>query len=585
MIKKTCFLIALIFSFNQSYAESQNEQSFPKLKSSHELANIDHNLKNQILNNTSFKFFVKQEGLEDKFPSGFLELNPQIKAYRLNWNLNEQFLLIDWNSNVSRFYTLIYKNNGHWLDATLENPISDYTEQVQLVDGEIVIKSMQQEHRCNLVSKELSLLLKEPPKVPFTSVCGGALWLKRTSVAYKSSIEGVTDLLRTTGSAGEGAINLYKSLFGKNGESAEQLGSFSGKVQSSLVLSNSKELNKIKISVPNLGISIEENGRKKEDKVLFSGKWYKSFYDKYNARWVSALYPSHYDISGPGANKLVYLMAFDLDKDFLINYGTGVDHPNLKWSGRPKVERVGSGPDGFSDDSIVKRSTMVSPWQSTRSIAVFSGGFKREHSAFRVGERSLKNGGYHYGFAEGGIVRSKIQEGLATIWRSKNGEVNLGVWDESLNKKQSEFGFIRQNGLLLIENNSPTENVKNMLAGNWSGNAQGDIATMRSAFCLAKTLENKKIGIYAVFSLSTPEVMAQTLSALGCKEALQLDMNSPQLTYGAFIYGTNYSYEEKDKKQILYEPLMLSMVEESAMEWGRFVSAPDSRDFFVIYKK
>lgn len=589
MIKKINFVIALnVLWLSQSYAEYKNYEIPPKLKVTQELsAQTDIKLKSGIFDFYSFKLFVKNEGLENRFPNGFLELNSQIKAYSLypgDNHFNEQFLLIDWNSNISRFYTLLYKFQGKWLDATLENPISDYTELVQLSNGEIIIKSLHEQYRCNLIGKEVVSLLKEQPKAPFTSICGGAMWMKVTFGAYKSNVESVTDLLRTTGGAGEGVINVYKSFFGQNGEDAQLLGTSLDRGTNSLVLKNSQEPKKIKINVPNLGISISEDGKQKVDKSLFSGKWYKSFHDKYDSRWTSALYPSHYEISGVGSDKLVYLMAFDLDKDFLMNYGTGVDHPNLKWSGRPKVDKNSSGPDGFSDDSIVKRSTMVAPWLSTRSIAVFSGGFKREHSAFRVGERSIKNGGYHYGFSEGGVVRSKIHDGLATIWRSKNGEIKLGKWNERLGEEQSEYGFIRQNGLLLVENNSPTENVKNMLSGNWSGNAQGDIATMRSAFCLATNNQNKKIGVYAVFSLATPELMAHTLSAIGCKEALQLDMNSPQLTYGAFIYGTNYVYGEKPGKQVLYEPLMLSMVEQ-ASDWGRFVSKADSRDFFVIYKK
>ena len=45
----------------------------------------------------------------------------------------------------------------------------------------------------------------------------------------------------------------------------------------------------------------------------------------------------------------------------------------------------------------------------------FTGGFKREHGAFRYGDLAQKNHGSHYGFVENGVVFSKLQPGLATI--------------------------------------------------------------------------------------------------------------------------------------------------------------------------
>jgi hypothetical protein len=54
---------------------------------------------------------------------------------------------------------------------------------------------------------------------------------------------------------------------------------------------------------------------------------------------------------------------------------------------------------------------MVSPTLVKRTVATFTGGFKREHGAFKYGDFASRNRGSHYGFLEEGVVFSRPQPG------------------------------------------------------------------------------------------------------------------------------------------------------------------------------
>ena len=71
---------------------------------------------------------------------------------------------------------------------------------------------------------------------------------------------------------------------------------------------------------------------------------------------------------------------------------------------------------------------LISPENARRTVATFTGGFKRIHGAFKFGEFASKNYGSHYGFLENGVVFSKLQPGLATVFVLDDGSIQMKTW-------------------------------------------------------------------------------------------------------------------------------------------------------------
>ena len=153
------------------------------------------------------------------------------------------------------------------------------------------------------------------------------------------------------------------------------------------------------------------------------------------------------------ASALDYLIAFDLGA-YDLGFILGTDHPRVDWSPRPpdavRDDRL-PGPDGIGTPAPLITTGMVSPKLVGRTVAAFTGGFKREHGAFRYGDLADRNHGSHYGFIEAGVVFSKLQPGLATLYRLDDGTVHMGTWSEADDRLLARIEFARQNGVPLIE--------------------------------------------------------------------------------------------------------------------------------------
>ena len=76
------------------------------------------------------------------------------------------------------------------------------------------------------------------------------------------------------------------------------------------------------------------------------------------------------------------------------------------------------GTDGIGNLEPLVRTGLLDPRQVPRAVATFTAGFKRRHGAFHFSELARRNHGSHYGFVEQGVVRSRLQPGLATavVW-------------------------------------------------------------------------------------------------------------------------------------------------------------------------
>jgi hypothetical protein len=219
-------------------------------------------------------------------------------------------------------------------------------------------------------------------------------------------------------------------------------------------------------------------------------------------------------------------------------------------------------------------------------VVVFTGGFKRTHGAFKQGELGLKNHGSHYGFVENGVVFSKLQPGLATIFALDDGSIDMKTWGEADNTFLSRIKHARQNGVPLVEFDEASQSpvpgrlVGRWGPGNWSGSEDLKLRTIRAGAAVQNSA-GKQFLIYAVFSAATPSAMARVFQAYRCRYAMLLDMNALEHTYLA-VYRPSDSH-------VAIEHLIKGMSVLDKSSGGqlvpRFVGYPDNRDFFYVMRR
>src|SRR5476651_324513 len=494
-------------------------------------------------------------------PAPFLALQPMAQTQKAVFADGAHGELLDVNESVGRWYLLsVQEADGVRRIAHLDAGVENASKLTIAAQG-LSVERNGQSRICPLGNKGDRDLVFSDAGRPFGLVPACGVWIRGSATGSKSTLEAATDLLRSTGSAGEAIINLQKNLFAHSGDSAE---SAEGPVARSSTqgppaptFASAPEA----IAAPNLSIAVPGGNN-----AVKPGAWMPAA-DAPNV-WVSVASPN---LAGGADSALVYLMAIDLNA-FHGHYAVGVDHPMLNWSDRAPGPHTGPGPDGFSQIMPLRREGMVPPWEQAGVGMVFAGGFKREHSAFKRGPRAAANHGSHYGFVEAGVVLSPLQPGLATLWQRLGEPVKMGPWSAEEQKRGVDgLIFARQNGLPLVTGGQLGSDLSAFSAtGNWSGNHEGKPETMRSAVCLIGQGKAQFLA-YAVFSSAEPQEMGKLLKAYGCQEAMQLDMNAPELTYGALIVR-----DEKGAPKAA--PLLSSMGR--GPSGGRFVNTPDTRDFF-----
>ncbi len=288
------------------------------------------------------------------------------------------------------------------------------------------------------------------------------------------------------------------------------------------------------------------------------------------------------------ADALVYLVAFDLS-NLDVGFTLGTDHPRLGWSAHMRDElRIPGlpGPDGIDTSAPLARTGMMSPAIEARAVAAFTGGFKREHGAFRQGALAQRNRGSHYGFVEQGVVFSTPAAGLATVYVLTDGTVGMKTWTESDSALLPRLRDARQNGVALLETDAaggaPAVGalVDQWGPGNWSGSAQGQLRTLRAGACLLAQ-GPKRYLVYGYFSTATPPTMARVFQAYGCGYAMHLDMNALEHTYLALY--------TRQGPRIAVEHLVKGMAvldrQKGAELLPRFRAFPDNRDFFYVLRR
>ncbi len=508
--------------------------------------------------------------------------------------------LYNLNPRINRWYVLRLEwGVGQPVMVHLENPAPRH--QVIALDEEsrrgLIVRLDLNAFPCELWSKSTTSALDQAraTRSNYSPICDGRIYVRNKSTGYRTTRELVVDFLRDRVWGGEKVITLTKSLLFRDQylERADLRKVVGGRRISSLGPRNAlvnPDMTEAQAVPRGLGIEIDTPTPGSMD----FGGWYPV--RNLPGIHVSVLRPgdvdapllrSHEDRVRPldevEAQALVYLIAFDLGR-YEFGFETGTDHPRVGWSERSAIKQPElAGPDGFNSSEPLVRTGIVNPIHIPRTVATFTGGFKRSHGAFRYGQLAEQNRSSHYGWIQSGVVFSTLQPGLATLLVLDSGDIAMKTWTADDQPLLRSIRHARQNGVPIIERDTssgrsiPGALVGNWRAGNWSGSASGQLRTVRGGACLQDTTSGRFL-IYAYFSSVTPSAMARVFQAYECQFAMLLDMNALEHTYAA-VYHVQQSnvgvqhlvkgMEEVDRKV-------------GELTVPRFIGYPDSRDFFYI---
>ena len=514
-------------------------------------------------------------------------------------------VLINLNPTVSTWYLLkVVSQSGSEAFYHLENP-EPRSRRLILDPGyafgiEILDKTAR--FPCNLFGGSPTNYLDQAKTsgLIYAPLCDSRVYLRNPAKGHRTSLETAAEFLRNQVWGGETVITLFHHLLadshrdtGEMQASGLKAENPDGLVVPVAAIIESKYTNRV-ITAGNLGLELE----KPEPRGLRPGTWYSA---KGNPGvYVTVIEPGLIDatiLSGRTTSvspldnveswALCYLVAFDLER-FDIGYGEGTDHPGVYWSRhiQPEIENPKlPGPDGIGTISPLVATGLISPASTQRVVATFAGGFKREHGAFKFGEFASKNSGSHYGFVVDGVVLSKLQPGLATIFVLNDGSLHMRTWRVEDDQNLRNVKYARQDGVPLIEFDEragsavPGRWVNNWGAGNWSGSEDMKLRTIRSGLALQWS-GKKQFLMQAVFSDATPSAMARVFQAYQCRYAMLLDLNALEHTYLAL-----YRHEGP---RVIVDYLINGMeqVEKSDARGAlpRFVGYPDNRDFFYVMR-
>jgi hypothetical protein len=510
------------------------------------------------------------------------------------------------NPRINRWYVLALDWQGKE-GATyfhVENPAP--LHQTLLLDRDtrrgLLVRTDLDEFACELWSARAAEPLEQARRsgLSYASLCDGRLYLRNQSTGYRTTRELVTEFLRDRVWGGEKIIGIVKDRLARDAH----LESSSARPTAAQIAESAKgplpalmdaAQSGLRPLPAGLGIELDAPTR---GGVAF-GQWYA-------AKAASGAYISVMQAGLSAASRLtgyrdrvkpldsiessaiVYLAAFDL-ADHLLGFEVGTDHPRVGWSERslPQVrDSELRGPDGIDSIAPLVATGIVNPLDVSRTIATFTGGFKRSHGAFRYGELSQKRRGSHYGWVQNGVVFSSLQPGLATLLVRDTGKVEMLTWQAGDERSLAGIAHARQNGVPIIESLAasgeavPGSLVGNWGAGNWSGSAEGEQRTVRGGICLQDS-EAGRFLIYGYFSSVTPSAMARVFQAYQCEYAMLLDMNALEHTYLAL-----YRVEDSAiKVQHLVKGMEAVDRTVRGVSVPRFLGYPDNRDFFYVLKR
>lgn len=542
-----------------------------------------------IIDFQRFKTVEEQELLEGGKAVGKLSLT------NLNPNINVWFLL-----------AVKYADGKKEERLHLENP-DPRNQAVSVAHGKngLAITAAGGAANCDVWSADFQEDVKKARDSgnAFGPVCDGKLYVRVKVDGRKTSKEWVVEFLRENVWGGESITsfvkdNIFKDKFlissdTQDGSDSAQKHKDDAAGPRNAAIDARFEAQAIE---PNqLGITV----KREDNKKFLLGRWYENPSNR--GVFVSAIIPekidgkmleSHLGLVGKldqvEAAAVDYVVGFDMSK-FDIGFAIGTDHPAVGWAARTPADQIDKnvgGPDGFGDWSPLVTSGMINPNLTKSIAAVFTGGFKRDHGAFKWGALASANNGSHYGFVESGVVFSRLNPGLSTLVGYKDGSIDMKTWTEADDARLKDVVFARQNGVPLIQvdeatgESRPGDEVKNWGAGNWSGSSDSRFRTLRAGLCLQENA-GKKFLLYGYFSSVTPATMARVFQSYGCKYAMHLDMNALEHTYLSVFPSVG--------KNVTNEHLVSGMkgVDKSFQDKTipRFIGFPDNRDFFYLWRK
>lgn len=437
---------------------------------------------------------------------------------------------------------------------------------------------------------------------PFVGLCKGAIYLRNRIDGYRTTKEWVTEFLRAQVWGGETITNLVKETVFKDSYLITSDPKTKRSNQGEESLSQGPQPAQLGPTFRGMQLPAAELGLtlgSAQDGNMELGRWYRSRLQ--NGVYVSLIEPRAIDpeilksygsyVKGLDAIEMeavAYLVAFDMN-EFDLGFALGTDHPAVGWSERvlPEVKNNAlKGPDGFETADPVVRTGLLPPFLSERLVGIFTGGFKRDHGAFRWGDLSRKNYGSHYGFMENGVVLSSMQPGLSSLIVFNDGRVEIKTWTPADSLRQGDMRFVRQNGVPILEWSDekklgiPGQYVSNWTLGNWSGSQDKKFRTLRAGVCQIQQ-EQKNFVVYGYFSSMTPSAMARVFQAYQCNYAMHLDMNALEHTYMTL-------YQRGKGSELTPQHLIKGMKvldERFKGNVPRYIGYPDNRDFFYFLKK
>jgi hypothetical protein len=515
--------------------------------------------------------------------------------------------LINLNPHINRWFLLQLSQDGE-ASAQSYHLFNPFPQRQQVFLGEkspdgLILAEDSKTVSCQLW-KPLSggvLDAARRPQQVYAPLCKERLYLRNPVKGHRTAIEAVTDFLRDNLPGGDAIVGFVRDTFFQDAYREEALtvagsvGETENRPPQSPAPARINSADAGRLVIPaDLGIPLQT-----PVKGMLFGQWYAA---KGNPGiFVSLIQPEAVapeilesyagivrNLDGVEAKALAYLVAFDLQR-FNLGYALGTDHPRVDWSERVlpqmKIPNL-PGPDGIGTIAPLVANGMVNPVDAARTVATFTGGFKRIHSAFRYGKLAYRNHGSHYGFIEDGVVFSKLQPGLATLLVLDDGKVEMKTWTEQDDSYLARIAYARQNGVPLIEFDSITQKPKPgrlvglLEEGNWAVSKELKMRTLRAGAAL-QAADGRLFLIYGYFSTATPSAMARVFQAYGCRYAMQLDMNALEHTYLA-VY-------RREGPRLLVEHLIRGMSVLDKSEGGnyipRFLGYADDRDFFYVMKR
>ena len=155
-----------------------------------------------------------------------------------------------------------------------------------------------------------------------------------------------------------------------------------------------------------------------------------------------------------------------------------------------------------------KRGHLVPTGVSDHLVFAFNGGFRREHA----------RGGY----LTEGVEAWKMQSDRATIAVDAVGRVHIGTWGSSLDPAGNDgmpWSSARQNLTLIVRNGDVARDITSI---QWGSSDKGALFILRSAVCE----RSDGMLMYAIVGAADAAILARTLVAAGCRNAMQLDVNA-----------------------------------------------------------